>query len=668
MGRSLKVWECAALAEARDARIMRTRFPRACMQPRHPRSVSLFLCAALLTASAAAQSSRPAGGWARNVLPRTQESIFSPLDLPTPGRVRTAAGAPGPDYWQQQVDYRIDVALEPETRMVRGHERVTYFNHSPEALDYLWLHLEQNLLRKDSIGNQIGGNEAVGGPIEHGEGVKVLALTAEGKPLEYKVYDTMARVELPRPLAASGGRVEFEVAWEFRVPDKVFRRYGTLKSRKGIVWEIAQWFPAVAVFDDVHGWNTLPYIGTGEFYTNFGTFDVSVTVPRDHLVVATGVLQNPEEVYTETQRTRLNEARKSEQTVVIRGKEEVGKPDSRPPGEGPLTWRFHAERVRTFAWASSEAFILDAASLGDTLLQSAYPEDYQSAWSKSTQMLRKAIEGYSKRWFPYPYPMATNVAGAEGGMEYPMIIFCQGRSERSLFGVTTHEIGHTWFPMVVNTDERRHAWMDEGFNTFINTFSEAEYFGRDPGRTRGPNRLAGVPLMTPADQLNMGQLGLQYYKTSAGLQLLREEILGPERFDAAFRTYIRRWAFKSPQPADFFRTMEDAAGADLAWFWRGWFQEDATLDQAVDGVKQGTDRPAVITFTNLGRMVMPLRFQVTFADGTKEVQQVPVQAWFRTDRIIHTLDSDKEVKEVRVDPQRVLPDADRKNNVWTAGG
>jgi hypothetical protein len=381
------------------------------------------------------------------------------------------------------------------------------------------------------------------------------------------------------------------------------------------------------------------------------------------------VLTNPEQVYTEEQRQRIAKARQSAETVVIRGEDEVGEKESRPAGEGPLTWRFHADQVRTFAWASSEAFILDAASLGDTLLQSAYYAEVAGAWSKSTQMLRAAIGGYNKRWFPYPYPMATNVAGVEGGMEYPMIIFCRGNNERGLYEVTTHEIGHTWFPMVVNTDERRHAWMDEGFNTFINTYSAEDYFGPPPaGRgRRGGGMLSmaamgssQVPIMTPADQLNGMQLGmLEYFKTGEGLKLLREQILGPERFDFAFRTYIRRWAFKSPQPADFFRTMEDAAGVDLAWFWRGWFAEAATLDQAVDGV-----RGRQITFTNLGRMVMPLRYKVTFEDQSTEEHEVPVQAWFSTDRITRTLESRKPIVEVQVDPSRTFPDANRKNNAW----
>jgi hypothetical protein len=270
--------------------------------------------------------------------------------------------------------------------------------------------------------------------------------------------------------------------------------------------------------------------------------------------------------------------------------------------------------------------------------------------------------------------MATNVAGVEAGMEYPMIIFCRGRQEGGLYDVTTHEIGHTWFPMTVNTDERRNAWMDEGFNTFINHYSNEDWF-HTPPRRGGAQMLMmrgadDMPIMTPADQLGGMQLGmLEYFKTGAGLQLLREHILGPERFDYAFRTYIRRWAFKSPQPADFFRTMEDAAGMDLQWFWRGWFAENAKLDQAVEHVQQAKDgRPGSVTFANLDRMVMPLTFRVKFEDGSTEEHRLPVEVWFTSDRVTRTLDGNKEIREVRIDPERMLPDRARANNVWTAPG
>ena len=375
---------------------------------------------------------------------RPDHTIFSELDLPTPNRIRTGSGAPGADYWQQRVDYRIDVTLEPQTRTVSGREHVYYHNNSPDSLDYIWVHIEQNVLRKDSIGSLTDGSSAMGGPTDHNDGVQVIEVSADGQDLQHQVYDTMMRVSMPAALAP-GKIFECDIAWSFQVPERVFRRYGTMKVKKGIVWELAQWFPAVAVYDDVHGWNTLPYLGTGEFYTNFGNYELNITAPRDHIVVATGVLQNEEVVYTALQRERLAQARKSAEPVMIRSKDEVGDPSSRPRGDDPLTWRFLSENVRTVAFASSDAFILDAASVGDTLVQSVYPEDSLPVWGKSTAMLCAAIKGYNERLCAYPYPVATNVAGIEGGMEYPMIIFCSGRNKRNdrgLYDVTTHEIGH----------------------------------------------------------------------------------------------------------------------------------------------------------------------------------------------------------------------------------
>ena len=629
-------------------------------------SLLLLSCTASLSAQRRDEFARAPGV-------RPDHTIFSPLDLPAPSRLRTGSGAPGADYWQQQVDYRIDVTLDPETRTISGREHVSYHNNSPDPLDYIWVHLEQNVLRADSIGSLTDGASAMGGPTDHNDGVRVTEVSADGKALDHQIYDTMMRVSLANTLLP-GKTYECDIAWSFDVPKRVFRRYGTWNVEKGVVWELAQWFPAAAVYDDVHGWNTLPYLGTGEFYTNYGDYELNITVPRDHIVAATGVLQNEAEVYTGLQRERLAQARKSTEPVIIRGQEEVGTAESRPAGDGPLTWRFHSKGVRTVAFASSDAFILDAASVGDTLVQSVYPEDSLPVWGKSTAMLCAAIKGYSERWHPYPYPVATNVAGIEGGMEYPMIIFCSGenkRNERSLYGVTTHEIGHNWFPMMVNTDERRHAWMDEGFNTFINMYSTADWFETNnqaakPSTYAMMMRMPGIPVVTQADRLNGLQLGLlQYQKTGVGLQLLREYVLGPERFDFAFRTYIKRWKFKSPQPADFFRTMEDAAGMDLAWFWRGWFLEDALLDQSIEDVRT-TSRGATITLMNSERMVMPVTLEVEYADGTKETQRLPVEIWFKSDKVVHKLRADKEVVAVRLDPDGMLPDNKRSNNSWKA--
>ncbi|RMH25671.1 MAG: M1 family peptidase [Planctomycetota bacterium] len=601
------------------------------------------------------------------------DSIFRALDLPTPTLARLGSGAPGPAHWAQRADYRIDATLDAENRTITATAHVTYTNNAPEPLTYLWLNLEQNLFNDDSIGGRLTrGVERFGNRDGFQGGYDIDSITHNGEPLELTVYDTLGRVELPEPIAPAGGVFEFDIAWSFPVPPYGSDRLAIEEVEQGTVFEIAQWFPAVAKYDDVHGWNTLPYIGQGEFYTDFGDYDVSITAPRDHIVVATGELANPSEVLTEEQMTRLAQARTGPETVVIRGADEVGDPASRPAGDGPLTWRFHAENVRTFAWASSDAFIWDAAQASTgTLIQSVYPKEGLPLWEHSTEYLRFSVEHYSEKWFGYPWPVATNVNGRVGGMEYPMIIFCRNRtSEQGLFGVTTHEIGHNWFPMTVSTDERRHAWMDEGFNTFINYYAFKEYFPDEPPRRGDPARFARFmtvdgqqPVETPADYLDRRLLGaLEYAKTSAGLVLLREQILGPERFDRAFREYIRRWAFKSPRPADFFRSMEDSAGADLAWFWRGWFLETGALDQAVTRVKQAGDGDASITFRNLGRLVMPVVYDVVFEDGSAERRRLPVQAWATTDEWTVTLTPGRRVREVVIDPDEAFPDIDRSNN------
>jgi hypothetical protein len=614
---------------------------------------------------------------------RPDDLPFSALNLPSPTPWRLADGNPGPEYWQQRVDYSIDATLDEATETIRGRASVTYVNNSPQALDFVWLHLEQNLFRAGSLAERSSLPGArFSNQTDFKGGIEVSSITSGGVPVKYVVYDTMARLDLAAPIAAKPrgggepGRFTFDIEWTFRIPSYGVDRMGIEPFEQGKVFQIAQWFPAVAVYDDVHGWNTLPYLGQGEFYTNFGTYDVRLTVPRSHITVATGVLRNPHEVLTRTQIERLERARGTAETVMIRSAEEVGDPASRPAGEGPLTWHFTAEDVRTVAFASSASFIWDAAGVNGrpaTLAQSVYPKEASGVWSRSTDMLRFAIEGYNTKWFEYPYPTATNVFGNVGGMEYPMIIFCGDRgSDEGLYGVTTHEIGHNWFPMIVNTDERRHAWMDEGFNSFINIYSEAERFhngvvkrnGRDFAHLVRP----GLPPMdTPPDQLGPGLLGaLQYAKTAVALYLLREEVMGPERFDRAFREYIRRWAFKSPRPADFYRTMENVGGMDLAWFWRGWITEARSLDQAVTAVEQRSDAAsASITFQNVGDMVMPLRYRVTFDDATTADGRLPVEVWYWTNEWKTDVPTaGKKVVKIVVDPDLVMPDIDPRNNTW----
>ncbi len=632
---------------------------------------------------------------------------FAPLDLPTPNAFRLGSGAPGPQYWQQRVDYKIDATLDAESRRLSATLEATYHNNSPDTLTYLWVQLEQNLFRQDSIGTR---SRTGGGPMramddEFNGGYDIPYVRSGGRDLEFTIYDTLMRVELPRPIKP-GQRFRFELEFAFDMPPYL-RRMGAEDVEQGRIFEYAQWFPHLCNYDDVHGWNTLPYAGSGEFYTNFGNYQVSITVPRTYLVAGSGVLQNPSQVLTPTQRKRLEEAKNSRETVMIRSAKEVGDPSSRPSGEGPLTWKFRGDSIRTFAWAASDAFIWDACGVvikdldgkeQTVLCQSLYPVEAEE-WKPtaelggSTQYVAHSVEFYSDFLYPYPYPIMTNVNGPEGGMEYPMIIFCGGRTGRGPLGVTDHEVGHTWFPMVVNTDERRHAWMDEGFNTFINMHSLAKFRGTelDPGRARRQTmqlaRGRSQPIAVFPDRNLPGLLGrLQYRKTAMGMHLLREVVLGPDRFDYAFREYVRRWAFKSPQPADFFRTMEDAAGADLAWFFRQWFLEDGTLDQAVEvafseepeateseSEGEELEEPYVptasITVRSLGEMVMPAEVIVQFDDGSYDRRFYPVEAWATTrERTFEVVLDGRALRRAIVDPQSLLPDVDTDNNRWMADG
>lgn len=629
---------------------------------------------------------------------------FAPLNLPTPTEARLGSGAPGPKYWQQRVDYKIDATLDADAQRLSATLRATYHNQSPHTLTFLWLQLEQNLFKPGSIGTR---TRTGGGPMPEMDddfdgGYDIPSIRTGTSELEFTIYDTLARVELPRPIKP-GGTFTLELDFAFDMPPYL-RRMGAEDVGQGRIFEYAQWFPHLCNYDDVYGWNTLPYAGSGEFYTNFGNYEVHITVPRTYLVAGSGVLQNPRDVLTATQRERLEQAKSSRETVMIRSAEEVGDPASRPAGDGPLTWKFKGENIRTFAWAASDAFIWDACSVvvkdpnGNdkaVLCQSLYPAE-ATAWAPtadeggSTQYVAHSIEFYSNFLYPYPYPVMTNVNGPEGGMEYPMIVFCGGRT-RSPLGVTDHEVGHSWFPMIVNSDERRHAWMDEGFNSFINMHSMAAFRGEavNPGRARQQTmRLSqgrSQPIDVFPDRNLPGLLGsLQYRKTALGLHLLREVVLGPERFDYAFREYFRRWAFKSPQPADFFRSMEDAAGADLAWFFRQWFLEDGTLDLAVEvafdepkpaePTKDGTDpKPATptatITVRSLGRQVMPAVVVLQFDDGSIDRREFPVETWATTrERSYKVALTGRTLRRAVVDPDELLPDTDPANNRWSAEG
>ncbi len=655
----------------------------------------LFLAALLVAAPAWAQDD------AEPVAP-TNADAFAPLDLPAPNEYRSASGRPGPAYWQQRADYDIAVRLDPDAHRVTGEETITYTNHSPEALDFLWLHLEQNLFAPGSRGAALtpAGSRWRGSFAEGGLTLGSVEVAHGGRTTtpEYLVDDTRMRIDLAEPLAANGGVLELTIAWSFVVPEYGSDRMGRLDVEGGTVYELAQWYPKMVVFDDVNGWNALPYLGQGEFYLGYGDFDVAITVPTPYTVVATGTLQNPDEVWTAEQQARLAEARTSAERVYVIAPDELGR--AHPHKSATTTWRYRAENVRDVAWAASNRFILDAASAeteaGNTLILSAYPPEgigttEEPGWEEATRFGRASVLNNS-RWLPYPYPVAISVAGVVGGMEYPMLHFSSVEARgMALWGVIDHEIGHNWFPMIVGSDERRHAWMDEGFTSFLNTFSGKTFYDENPDPTiagygqgdqvrmvrltRSPyvagrmqeTAMQDQPVLTPADQVRRPSLGfLAYRKPAKGLLILRDAVLGSERFDAAFFEYIRRWAYKHPQPADFFRTMEDVSGENLGWFWRGWLMSTETLDQAVAGVEQ-TEGGAVVTVENLGGLVMPADLEVTYEDGTAERVRVPVEAFFKSDTFEMAVPGTSRVASVRLDPDDVLPDTDEANDVWSDG-
>ena len=596
---------------------------------------------------------------------------------------RTASGKPGPEYWQNAADYTLEATLDETNHMVSGSVAIHYTNNSPETLDFIWLYLEQNRFTETSRGTlttPVIGNR-YSGDVEGGfELTDVSAKTKSGTSNKYFVNDTRMQLFLDQPLAAKGGEVTIKMNFKFKVPIEGMDRMGRLETEKGTVYAIAQWYPRVAVFDDVVGWNTEPYLGAGEFYCEYGNFDVKITAAADQTVVCSGILQNPKEVLTKTQQERFAKAEKSDQTVFIIKPEEVGTPEAQAKSKGMLTWHFKMQNTRDVAWASSKAFIWDAARMdlgnGKTgLAQSVYPKesDGAHAWSRSTEFTKGAVEFYSKTYFPYPYHNAINVAASVGGMEYPGVSFCSYQSKgSSLWGVTDHEFGHNWFPMIVGSNERRYPWLDEGLNTFINHYSTAAFNnGEYPTTVDKPRRL--IPYLTSetregietspevANDRNLAYTA--YYKPAAGLFMLREYILGPERFDNAFKSYMRHWAYKHPQPNDFFNHIENVAGEDLSYFWRGWFYGNGNIDLGITAVEPYKNN-YLITVENKGDIPMPVELEVIYSDSSTETISLPVEIWQRGNDWTHFLKTKKEVKRVVLDPNKMLPDINMLNDTW----
>lgn len=598
-------------------------------------------------------------------------------------QLRAASGVPGPEYWQNEADYAIEATLDDVNHSLTGKITISYTNNSPQALDFIWIYLNQNRFTETSRGTlttPIGGNRYTG---DTDGGYTLSNLNAKVKrssSTEHYIDDTRMQVYFDEPIPARGGTATVSMDFTYRVPVEGMDRMGRLDVEGGTIYSMAQWFPQVAVYDDVEGWNVEPYLGAGEFYYDYGDFDYKITAPFDHIIVGSGELQNPKQVLSSKVRERYEQARKSDSTVYLISPEEVNDMSLRAKQEGTLTWHFKMKNTRDVAFASSKAFVWDAARInlpsGKTAMaQSAYPLESagEDAWKRSTEYSKASVEHYSNKWYEYPYPVAVNVASHVGGMEYPGLNFCDWTDTgKSLWGVTDHEFGHNWFPMIVGTNERRYAWMDEGFNSFINHYSTLDFnngeYSSTLNQTRkftgwmtNPNR-EGIDVYP--DVANLQNLGMvAYYKPAMGLLLLREYVLGEERFDRAFRSYIETWAYKHPQPADFFNHMENVAGENLSWFWQGWFYGTGNIDLGVDFVQtyQGN---TVIGLSNKGEIPMPVEMQITYTDGSTELVRLPVEIWQRGDSWNHLVNSEKEVQSVEIDPEKVLPDVNFSNDSW----
>jgi hypothetical protein len=597
---------------------------------------------------------------------------------------RSASGVPGPQYWQNSASYAIEAELDDKTNILRGRLTMTYTNNSPEPLDYVWMYLEQNRFTEQSRGTlttPLAGSRYDG---DTDGGFKITNVSAKTKgdaSSKHLINDTRMQVFFNTPVAPKGGIATVSMDFEFNIPAEGMDRMGQLPTGKGTIYSVAQWYPRAAVYDDVNGWNTEPYLGAGEFYVEYGDFDYKITVPYDHIVAGSGELINASEVLTKTQQDRLRQASGSDKTVYIITPQEAGNPAvTRPVKSGKVTWHFRMKNTRDVAFATSKAFVWDAARInlpsGKTAMaQSVYnPEAAgNNAWGRSTEYTKGSIEHYSKMWFEYPYPNAVNVASNAGGMEYPGVSFCSARSAGAdLWDVTDHEFGHNWFPMIVGSNERRHAWMDEGFNTFINYYSTLAFnngeYPSDVAKSRnrvqwfkwkGRESIATYPDV--ARPMNLAFTA--YYKPATGLIMLREYILGHERFDVAFRAYIKNWAYKHPQPTDFFNAMENGAGENLNWFWRGWFLGNENVDLGISKVTEDKGS-TIITFINKGGIPMPVVFKITYEDGTAETRTMPVEVWQRGNEWDYLVKSPKKIKTIDIDPGRFLPDIDTADNAW----
>ncbi|MGB1080110.1 MAG: M1 family metallopeptidase [Flavobacteriaceae bacterium] len=690
-----------------------------------------------------AQESTPQG--------HTNQNKFRQLynELATPNVYRTASGAPGPAYYQQQADYVMELVLNDKTQQLFGDQVVTYTNNSPETLTYLWVQLDQNVRAKDgqsfdrlNNGSNYYGTQRSVAPGFVNEfllnkkfdgGFKIDALqTTSGVDLPYTVHQTMMRIDLPTPLM-SGTAISFRLKWHYNIPNRQFwdarSGYEYFVKDDNYAYFIAQFFPRMAVYNDVEGWQNQQFWGNGEFALPFGDYDVKITVPNDHIVEATGVLENRKEVYSSTMMKRFREAKKSYDEPVFIVTQDEAEANEKSVPTGTKTWHFTAKNVRDFAFASSRKFIVDMMNVdvngNDVMAVSVYPKEGNPLWEQwSTKTVASALKSYSRMTFDYPYHKAVSVHADDVGMEYPMICFNFGRPDESgyysdrtkfgMIGVIIHEIGHNFFPMIVNSDERQWGWMDEGLNSFVQIIAEQDFGKAHPDAIPGLDHypsddmdpqnivryMAGdqdfiAPIMSNPE--NVYQLGPNAYsKPATALNILRETVMGRELFDHAFKTFSQRWMFKHPTPEDFFRTMEDASAFDLDWFWRGWFFTTDVVDMGVTEVKDikklGDDKRYFslyyqrslenltpdelknrkenkkfyeVVFEKPGGIPMPLIVEYSYADGTKERKTYPAQVWRKNDKTVSKyIATDKELIGVVVDPDNATADINKENNNW----
>jgi len=687
----------------------------------------------------------------------TDQNKFRQLKdvLATPNNQHAASGAPGHQYSQQKVDYVMDIRLDENTNKIYGHEKITYHNNSKDKLDYLWVQLDQNMRADDSKTPLSKSTDASAFitpenfqkaymKVKKGFGFNIEKVESNGAPLSHFIHRTMMRINLPKALAP-GESFKFRIEWNYKINDI---NEGNIndQGRSGLEtfpdgnnnYTIAQFFPRLAVYNNVEGWQNMQFWGRSEWALEFGDYEVNLTVPADHIVDATGVLQNEKDVLTKEQRKRWEKAKNSYKKPVFIVTQAEAEKAEKGRTTNTKTWKFKAKRVRDFAFASSRKYIWDAMATSvngkKVMAVSLYPKEGNPLWEEhSTRAVAHTLVEYSKLTFDYPYPKAISVHSERQGMEYPMICFNFGRpnadgtysdrTKKGMLGVIIHEVGHNFFPMIVNSDERQWTWMDEGLNSFVEILAELTYdpelFATNPAKSitryMGGDQSYISPIMSQGDYVK--QFGPNAYsKPAAGLYILRKTIMGPELFDYAFRTYAKRWMFKHPTPADFFRSMEDASSMDLDWFWRGWFYTTDVTDIGISGVKALylTDKPNervaklkeqykqyfeglgdliyitdkkedanpramdaytdakevpsymyAVEFEKPGGLVMPIIVELTFADGTKKRHTFPAQIWMKNDASVRRVfASKKEVKSIVVDPDFETADVDTSNNSW----